>query len=113
VFIPEQVLLLNLNPRFSSLGRICVPIDSTDPASFDPLTVPTVTALISQIDSWEQTHDSVDMSSRIADWEKTSLKEYIQYFKRHVDRIFGDQKSIKKEEDVKMGGMATNAQLEF
>jgi DNA primase small subunit len=75
--------------------------------------VPTVTALISQIDSWEQTHDTGETSSRISDWEKTSLKDYIQYFKRHVDRIFADQKIIKKEEDVKMGGMATSAQLEF
>jgi DNA primase small subunit len=105
---------LNLkHSRFSSIGRICVPIDSSDPYSFDPLTVPTVTALISQIDSWEQTHDTGETSSRISDWEKTSLKDYIQYFKRHVDRIFADQKIIKKEEDVKMGGMATSAQLEF
>jgi DNA primase small subunit len=31
-------------------GRVCVPIDSRHPEDFDPLTVPTVTELLSEID---------------------------------------------------------------
>ena len=94
-------------------GRICVPIDSSDPASFDPFSVPTVTALLSEIDSWEKTKDSAPQD-RVADWEKTSLKDYIQFFKRHVDWIMADERIIKKDADVEMGGRAASANhLEF
>jgi len=50
----------------------------------------------------------------VADWEKTSLKDYIQFFKRHVDWIMADERIIKKDADVEMGGRAASANhLEF
>ena len=93
-------------------GRICVPIDSTDPAAFDPFTVPTVSSLLGEIDSWEKTGEE-NSTERISDWEKTSLKGFIRYFKKHVDRIMADERGFKKEE-AELGGMAvTEKMLEF
>lgn len=36
------------------LGRVCVPIDSQRPEDFDPMAVPTVTELLTEIDVWEK-----------------------------------------------------------
>jgi DNA primase small subunit len=104
---------LELFSDINFLGRICVPIDSSDPAAFDPLAVPTVTELLSEIDSWEKTQDG-HSKERISDWEKTNLKDYIRYFKQYVDRIMADERSVKKERGEELGGMAMNGKmLEF
>lgn len=102
MFILEQVIFAH-----SQLisGRICVPIQSSDPAAFDPLAVPTVTDLLSEIDAWENTHDDLS-KGRIRDWEKTSLKSYILYFKQHVDKIMADERGSKREREEEMGGMS-------
>jgi DNA primase small subunit len=34
-------------------GRVCVPIDSRNPEDFDPMAVPTVTQLLSEIDGFQ------------------------------------------------------------
>ena len=95
------------------LGRICVPIDSSDPAAFDPLAVPTVTELLGQIDSWENNQEA-HSKDRISDWEKTSLKGYIRYFKQYVDRVMAEERDVKKEREEELGGMAVNGKmLEF
>ena len=54
--------------------------------------------------------ESVDQE-RIRDWEKTSLNKYVRYFKQHVDRIVADESVVKKEDGIKMGGMAMNADI--
>jgi DNA primase small subunit len=90
-----------------------VPIDSSDPELFDPLSVPTVTTLLSEIDAWEKMQES-PQKEKISDWEKTSLKEYIHFFKQHVDRIMADERGVKRERDERLGGMAVNEEmLEF
>jgi len=95
------------------VGRICVPIDSSDPESFDPLAVPTVNVLLDEIDSWEKTQAQDAAKDKLSDWEKTSLKDYIRYFKKHVDRIMADELGVKKEEQ-QLGGMAiTDKMLDF
>lgn len=91
-------------------GRICVPIDSSDPEIFDPLSVPTVTSLLGEIDSWEKGQEA-NPKERISDWEKTSLKDYIRYFKQHVDRIMADERGVKKEREEELGGMAISGKM--
>jgi hypothetical protein len=50
----------------------------------------------------------------MSDWEKTSLKEYILYFKHHVDRVMADERMVKHEREVEQGGMAVSEKmLEF
>jgi DNA primase small subunit len=87
-----------------------VPIDSSDPELFDPLSVPTVTSLLGEIDSWEKGQE-VNPNERISDWEKTSLKDYIRYFKQHVDRIMADERIVKREREEEVGGMAISGKM--
>lgn len=42
-------------------GRVCVPIDSEDPGAFDPMAVPTVNQLLSEINEF-QPGPAVDLS---------------------------------------------------
>jgi len=57
--------------------------------------------------------DQDSTKDKLSDWEKTSLKEYIRYFKKHVDRIMADELGVKKEEQ-QLGGMAiTDKMLDF
>jgi DNA primase small subunit len=72
-----------------------------------------VTSLLGEIDAWEKTGEE-NPTSRISDWEKTSLKGYIRYFKQHVDRIMADERGVKREREEEMAGMAvSDKMLEF
>jgi DNA primase small subunit len=72
-----------------------------------------VTSLLGEIDSWEKTGDA-SPNDRISDWEKTSLKGYLRYFKEHVDRIMVDERAVKKGREEELGGMAVSSKmLEF
>ena len=84
-------------------GRVCVPIDVKDVEMFDPLGVPTVTELLGEIDKWDSTTNRKDEDEeaerKIQDWEKTSLKPYIEYFKSFVAGLLRDEKGVKRERD--------------
>jgi DNA primase small subunit len=73
-------------------GRVCVPIDPRKLEEFDPLTVPTVTELLAEIDAWEG-------EGEVADYEKTRLKPYVDFFKTHVAAICKDEQGIKRERE--------------
>lgn len=83
-------------------GRVCVPIDTRQLEAFDPLGVPTVTELLRQIDQW-QIPSGADAGEGkiIQDWEKTSLKPYVEYFRSFVVALIRDEKrvKIKRERD--------------
>ncbi|KJX96780.1 dna primase small subunit like protein [Zymoseptoria brevis] len=83
-------------------GRVCVPIDIRSVEDFDPFTVPTVTQLLSEIDDWEK-KKGADMSdeekAKIQDWQKTSLKPYIEYFRGHVASLVREEGKGKRERD--------------
>lgn len=80
-------------------GRVCVPIDTRRVEEFDPLTVPTVTELMDEIDQWDKKHGA-SMSSEermnVKDWQKTSLKPYVDYFKGHVAGILKEESKGKR-----------------
>jgi DNA primase small subunit len=82
-------------------GSICVPIDVRTVEEFDPLNAPTVRELLSEIDQWHEQNVSQDDGSsepkKIADWEKTSLKPYIEYFRGFVAGLLKDEKVVKRE----------------
>jgi len=84
-------------------GGVCVPIVSENPEAFDPMTVPTVNQVLSEINEF-QPDPAVDLS-KIRDYEKTSLKPYILYFKRFVTRLLQEEMRIKREQ----GGNRSNA----
>lgn len=80
-------------------GRVCVPIDTKALEDFDPLGVPTVQSLLAEIDTWKGGEDSDDGDDKskvnIADWEKTSLKPYVEQFRSFVSGIIKDEGAAK------------------
>ncbi|KAF1963438.1 DNA primase small subunit [Byssothecium circinans] len=82
-------------------GRICVPIDPQNADDFDPLNVPTVTDLLKEIDEW-QSVEGENGEKKVQDWEKTSLKPYVEQFKTFVAGLLKEEKErngIKRERE--------------
>lgn len=86
-------------------GRVCVPID-TRPGyleKFDPTTVPTVQALLGEIDTWASEHSEGTGEERsVQDWEKTSLKPYIEQFRTFINALLKDERGdvrVKRERE--------------
>lgn len=84
-------------------GRVCVPIDVRKAEEFDPLAVPTVTDLLTEIDKWDTSHPSNeeegDNAKKIQDWEKTSLKPYVELFRGFVSGLLKEERAGKRERD--------------
>lgn len=82
-------------------GRVCVPIDTRRLEQFDPLSVPTVSGLLRQIDEWDHENGMTEGGDgerkKINDYEKTSLKPYVDYFKSYVADLLRDEKGVKHE----------------
>ncbi|EWG43619.1 DNA primase small subunit [Fusarium verticillioides 7600] len=74
-------------------GRVCVPINTKNLEDFDPLSVPTVQELLAEIDSWKGEEEEDGKGT--ADWEKTSLKPYIEQFRHFVNGLMKDEKDVK------------------
>jgi DNA primase small subunit len=84
-------------------GRVCVPIDLRHLDAFDPLTVPNVTDLLGEIDRWQgpNDEDGDGEGKKLQDWEKTSLKPYIDLFRSFIVGLIRDEKviMIKRERE--------------
>jgi DNA primase small subunit len=101
-------------------GRICVPIDRDNLDDFDPLDVPTLQGLEGEIDAWTvDTEGAAAMAAvevsegssgaaasshdikHVQDWEKTSLKPYIEYFRSFVTGLMRDERdsAVKRERE--------------
>ncbi|KAK6609713.1 DNA primase small subunit [Botrytis cinerea] len=84
-------------------GRVCVPIDTRHVGDFDPLAVPTVTELLGEIDQWTPPEAGDLDGKSIQDWEKTSLKPYVDYFRSFVAALMKDESDIKiKGSEIQM-----------
>ncbi|KAI1175282.1 DNA primase small subunit [Nemania sp. FL0916] len=90
-------------------GRVCVPIDPGNLDGFDPTGVPTVQELREEIDNWKPDEDGEGGEGGggkpPADWEKTSLKPYIEFFRSFVLALMRDERDpkIKRERDEDEG----------
>ncbi|KAI1125235.1 DNA primase small subunit [Nemania abortiva] len=84
-------------------GRVCVPIDTNKLDEFDPMAVPTVQELRAEIDSW--TGENGDGGKAPEDWEKTSLKPYIEHFRSFVLALMRDERDpkVKREKEENEG----------
>lgn len=82
-------------------GRVCVPIDTRALDDFDPLGVPTVQGLLREIDTWQGSEEEGSNSRPAQDWEKTSLKPYIDFFRAFVMALMKDERhpNMKRERD--------------
>ena len=83
-------------------GRVCVPIDPDQCELFDPFSVPTLDSLIKELDS---SNNSMEDHS-VKDYEKTSLKPHIEYFKSFLsglsEEIRDSLRSKRAEEERKL-----------
>ncbi|OAL71723.1 DNA primase subunit Pri1 [Trichophyton violaceum] len=97
-------------------GRVCVPIDIKKVDNFNPLDTPTLFQLLDEINSWNPSQanqqdqmpgsdsgsgqDETDTAAKprkIQDYEKTSLKPYIDYFRSFVAKLNSDERPAKRE----------------
>ncbi|KAF2402247.1 DNA primase, small subunit [Trichodelitschia bisporula] len=87
-------------------GRVCVPIDPRRVEEFDPFGVPTVTGLLNEIEAWDAEcgQEEKEGEKRVQDWEKTSLKPYVEYFRGFIAGLLKDEKRPREEGE----GMATD-----
>lgn len=76
-------------------GRVCVPINTKKCEDFDPLGVPTVTELLAEIDEWQSEEGAAVEGKVVQDWEKTSLKPYVDYFRNFVSSLMKDEKDVR------------------
>lgn len=103
-------------------GRICVPIDPRRAEEFDPLSVPTVMELLAEIDAYDAKHpagtaevempdvegsaingsDMKGSGRKLQDYEKTSLKPYVEFFRSFIAGLLKEERVVKRErEEVK------------
>ena len=60
--------------------------------------MPTVTELLGEIDEFDgQEVKEEDEGKKIQDYEKTSLKPYVEYFRTYVAGLLRDEKGVKRE----------------
>lgn len=67
-------------------GRVCVPVDPANIDRFDPRGVPTVAQLLREL----------DVAGEGADWEKTSLKPYVEMLDRHTMGLMEDVRRTRR-----------------
>ena len=81
-------------------GRVCVPIDTRNVAGFDPFSVPISTELLGEVDAFvkEEVNNEKDGKS-IQDYEKTSLKPYIDTFRSFVTNLLKSETGVKRERE--------------
>jgi DNA primase small subunit len=78
-------------------GRVCVPIDTRSLEDFDPLGVPTVQGLLQEIDAWKEPEGDESSGKPIQDWEKTSLKEHVEFFRSFVLALMKDERDVNSK----------------
>lgn len=88
-----------------------MPIDTGKLEEFDPTEVPRVQELLREIDAWKSEDEPSSSSGggadgngngkTLADWEKTSLKPYVEYFRSFVLALMRDERDpkIKRERE--------------
>ncbi|KAF9559887.1 prim-pol domain-containing protein [Agrocybe pediades] len=81
-----------------STGRVCVPLTVDMIENFDPVSVPTVHQLLKELD---ETGDAENQGKEIhSDWEKTSLKPYIDILDRHAALLMSETRREKLKTDI-------------
>ena len=75
-------------------GRVCVPIDISEIDSFNPFNVPKVNELCDQIDKYDHNGSS---DSKVEPYEKTSLRESVNLFRKKISALVPDNVAVKLE----------------
>ncbi|KAI7898605.1 DNA primase small subunit-like protein [Cokeromyces recurvatus] len=81
--------------------RVCVPIKVEECEKFDPLSVPTLMSLRRELTLYKEQTKNITPDKKMADYKKTSLKPYIDYFDKFVMDIIINTKKSKRDEAVR------------
>ncbi|KAI0821929.1 prim-pol domain-containing protein [Trametes gibbosa] len=88
-------------------GRVCVPVDPRTVDRFDPARVPTVGQLLRELDSAAMPAPTAmkeesggAAGEHHADWERTSLKPYVELLDKHVKALFEETRKSKQKTDL-------------
>ncbi|KAK9478124.1 hypothetical protein V1514DRAFT_332278 [Lipomyces japonicus] len=85
-------------------GRVCVPINASKPETFNPEAVPTLSELVDEINDWEVNNKrKADSGEKISDFDKTSLKPYVEHFHRFVTDLMKDEMKEKRQREQENG----------
>ncbi|KAF9467308.1 hypothetical protein BDZ94DRAFT_1185702 [Collybia nuda] len=76
-------------------GRVCVPVDPERIDEFKPDRVPTVGQLLRELDTVGKAEGEVE--EHHSDWEKTSLKPYVDMLDKHALRLMDEVRRSKRE----------------
>ncbi|RPD54946.1 prim-pol domain-containing protein [Lentinus tigrinus ALCF2SS1-7] len=77
-------------------GRVCVPVDPRTISKFDPAEVPTVSQLLNELDKLAPVQ-SGEGAEHHADWERTSLKPYVDMLDKHVMGLMEETRKVKQK----------------
>ncbi|KAG8897366.1 hypothetical protein FRB99_008206 [Tulasnella sp. 403] len=73
-------------------GRICIPVDPAHVSEFDPGAVPTIQQLLEELGDVKAPEDG----EHHADWERTSLKKYVDMLEKHTSAIMRDARDRRR-----------------
>ncbi|KAI0090465.1 prim-pol domain-containing protein [Irpex rosettiformis] len=77
-------------------GRVCVPVDPSDIDNFNPEAVPTVGQLLQELNNVVTETEGEHHS----DWEKTSLKPYVDMMDKHAQALMEEVRKTKRGADL-------------
>ncbi|KAF8070333.1 hypothetical protein FPV67DRAFT_1755283 [Lyophyllum atratum] len=75
-------------------GRVCVPVDPERMEDFDPESVPTVGQLLKELDLVGRSEG--EPGEHHSDWERTSLKPYVDMLDKHALRLMEQVRQDKR-----------------
>lgn len=85
-------------------GRVCVPVDPRTIDKFDPAKVPTVHQLLHELDkiapsvnAGESGEGATAAVEHHSDWERTSLKQYVDMLDKHVMGLMEETRKAKQK----------------
>ncbi len=82
-------------------GRVCVPVDPRTIDRFDPARVPTVGQLLRELDKAAPPPaapaEGASVVEHHADWERTSLKPYVDMLDKHVLGLLEETRKVKQK----------------
>ncbi|PIL23143.1 hypothetical protein GSI_14452 [Ganoderma sinense ZZ0214-1] len=84
-------------------GRVCVPVDPRTIDSFDPEKVPTVQQLLRELDKIAPSATAGEGAAVVehhSDWERTSLKPYVDMLDKHVMGLMEETRKAKQKMDL-------------
>ncbi|KZO89488.1 hypothetical protein CALVIDRAFT_543524, partial [Calocera viscosa TUFC12733] len=79
-------------------GRVCVPIGPEKADEFGPEKVPTVGGLLYELNLSEQAKAEEGADPLRGDWERTSLKPYVEMLQRHAQELARETRDERQSE---------------